>query len=459
MFTGGAEVAATETITGASVATLEQLVAKSLLVRRREARARTRLGMLETVRAYAGERLAASPDGESLRERHFGYFLALAQRHGTDTVLDGPERREHLARLDSEIGNLRTALQWAADRGATERVLEMASALVDYWMRRERYPEAVDWLLPAIRNSGATGNPSLRARALSKVCWPLWALGSRDELLPLLSEAVAISRTLADPATRAEVLNDCAAVMSVSGRPEAAAPVADEAFACAKTTGDVWLIANTAETRAMASGSPEELRARVEETAPLLERVGNVRRLVSLLTFAAGSALGHGHDGDAAAYLRRALPLARELDEHSTWLHGNIGLAALLAGDLEPARDAFRELLTLGRDLVMPLAASQALSGLAAVAVTENKLELAARLAGAGAAHRSRVPDDPVAARLDATFLEPARAQLGAGRWDAAFGDGAELSIEAAILCGLDGPSAPGRGLAPPPSAVAATDR
>jgi hypothetical protein len=60
----------------------------------------------------------------------------------------------------------------------------------------------------------------------------------------------------------------------------------------------------------------------------------------------------------------------RELGEHSTWLQGNIGLFTLLAGDLEPARDAFREQLKLGRDLVMPLAACEALTGLAAVAAT-----------------------------------------------------------------------------------------
>jgi predicted ATPase/DNA-binding SARP family transcriptional activator len=458
VFTGGACVPAAETITGAGVATLEWLVAKSLLVRRAEARRPTRLGMLETVRAYACERFAALPDGESIREGHFGYFLSLARRHGIDSALDGPERREHLACLDSEVGNLRAALQWAAERGATARILDLASALVDYWMRRERYPEAVDWLLPAIRSSDAAGDPALRARALGKVCWPLWALGSRDELLPLLSEAKAIARTLTDPATRAEVLCDCAGVMSVSGRPEAAAPVADEAFACANATGDAWLIAKTAEARAMAAGSPEELRERVEQTAPLLERVGDARRLVSLLTFAASAALGSGRDGDAATYLHRALPLARELDEHSTWLHGNIGLFALLTGDLEPARNAFREQLTLGRDLVMPLAASQALSGLAAVAATENKLELAARLAGAGAAHRSRVPDDPVGARIDSTFLEPARTRLGADGWDTAFGEGAALSIEAATLYGLDGPPAPGRDLASPSSAVAAAN-
>ena len=58
VFAGGATVQAAETITGAGLDTLDRLVAKSLLVRRRDEHG-TRLAMLETVRAYAGERFAA----------------------------------------------------------------------------------------------------------------------------------------------------------------------------------------------------------------------------------------------------------------------------------------------------------------------------------------------------------------------------------------------------------------
>ena len=396
--------------------------------------------MLETVRAYAGERFAALPDGESLRERHFGYFLSLAQCHGSI--------RRSTARTVAS-----TSRAWTTRSGTSAplcngqpsgtrraRLLELSAGLVDYWMRRERFRRPSIGSCRRCRRSDAAGDPALRARALCKVCWPLWALGQRDELVPLLSEAEAIARTLTDPATRAEVLSNCAAVMSVSGRPEAAAPVADEALACANAAGDAWMIAIAAEARAMAAGSPDELRERVEQAASLLERVGNAHQLAGVFTYAAGAALGCGRDGDAAVYLQRALPLARELDQRSTWLRGNVGLAALLAGDSETARDAFREELVLGRDLVVPLARSQALTGLAAVAAVDDKLERAARLAGAGAAHRSRVPDDPVAARLDATFLEPARTRFGADAWDAAFGEGAALRFNEATIYALDEP-------------------
>ena len=52
----------------------------------------TRLGMLETIRAYAGERFASAADAEAVREAHYRYYLALAQRHGTDRALRGAER-------------------------------------------------------------------------------------------------------------------------------------------------------------------------------------------------------------------------------------------------------------------------------------------------------------------------------------------------------------------------------
>ena len=113
VFAGGATVEAAETITAAGLDTLDGLVAKSLLVRRQHAHAPTRLGMLETIRAYAGERFAAAADAEAVRERHYRYYLALAERHGTERALWGAGAREHLARLDAEIDNLHAALGWA----------------------------------------------------------------------------------------------------------------------------------------------------------------------------------------------------------------------------------------------------------------------------------------------------------------------------------------------------------
>ena len=70
-----------------------------------------------------------------------------------------------------------------------ERVLELSTALVDYWQRRDRPDEAVHWVLPALRKTAATADPTLRARALNRVLWPLWDTNRTDELPALLTEA------------------------------------------------------------------------------------------------------------------------------------------------------------------------------------------------------------------------------------------------------------------------------
>lgn len=89
VFASGATVEAAETITAGGLDTLDGLVTKSLLVRRQHALAPTRLGMLETIRAYARERFALATDSDAVRERHYRFYLALAERHGDEQALWG----------------------------------------------------------------------------------------------------------------------------------------------------------------------------------------------------------------------------------------------------------------------------------------------------------------------------------------------------------------------------------
>ena len=166
-------------------------------------------------------------------------------------------------------------------------------------------------------------------------------------------------------------------------------------------------------------------------------------QLADLLAAAAYTALCMGSDRDAKEFVDRAMPIARELDDPSSWmiLRGNFGLAALLTGDTDAARDAFREELRLCRELVvLPVRRPKASLGLAAVAAVRGDVDRAARLVGAAAAHRYGQPQDPVEARLDAAFFEPARTRYGADAWDAAARDGRTLSFEDAIAYALEEP-------------------
>ena len=192
--------------------------------------------------------------------------------------------------------------------------------------------------------------------------------------------------------------------------------------------------------RAQSAATGAELRERVDRAASLLEAVGNAYHLADLFHMATYRALRNGCDRDAREFADRATPLVREIDHPYLWmlLRGKAGQAALLSGDTEAARQAFREALELCRELVVLPFVTDGVAGLAAVAAVRDDLDRAARLTGAAAAHRYDEPEDPLNVRLDATFLEPARARYDADAWDAAFREGGALSFDDAIAYALD---------------------
>ena len=84
----------------------------------------------------------------------------------------------------------------------------------------------------------------------------------------------------------------------------------------------------------------------------------------------------------------------------------------------------------------------EGLRGLAAVAVVGGDTKRAATLVGAAGAHRYGEPEDPVHARLDTAFFDPARTRHGADAWDATAREGSVLSFEDAIAYALQEPRA-----------------
>jgi hypothetical protein len=447
VFAGGATVEAAEAITGADLDTLDGLVAKNLLVRRRHAHAPTRLAMLETIRAYAAEHFGSATDVGAVRGAHYRYYLALAERHGAERALMSAGGQAHLARLDADIDNLHAALAHAVGQAGAERALAMCVAVGRYWRMRARFTDALEWVDEALNMPGTDAHPALRIEVLRIKAAALWPVGLGAEQPTAQAEAEAGARALADPLVLSRVLQDRTSYEAGHDALDRAEAFAHEALDLATAADDEWEIAMAAYARAMAAPDITELRARVDVAATLLDDVGNAYFLADLFIAAAYGALCMGGDRDAKEYIARATPTARALGNPSLWmlLRGNFGLAALLTGDTDAARHAFREELTLSRDLVVLPFASEGLAGLAAVSAVQGDDDRAARLVGAAAEHRYGQPNDPVDARLDATFFEPARTRHGADAWDAAAREGSALGFEDAIAYALEdvGPNAP----------------
>jgi predicted ATPase len=93
----------------AALAAVDALTAKSLIVRA-AAGSRSRFSLLETVQAYAEDRLIAAGQSADARDRHLDHFYALATAQGHAGIA---ELRLGAA-LRPDLGNLTAAFEWAA---------------------------------------------------------------------------------------------------------------------------------------------------------------------------------------------------------------------------------------------------------------------------------------------------------------------------------------------------------
>jgi predicted ATPase len=444
VFAGGATVQAAETITHAGLDTLDGLAAKSLLNRSQDAHTPSRLGMLDTIRAYAGERFAAAADVDAVREGHHRYYLALAHRHGDERALWGAGAKEHLTHLDAEIENMHAALGWAIGQANTERALALAAALGCYWVMRNRYADGLQWIDQTLSLPGADAHPALRVRALRTKASCLWYVARGVEQPAVLAAVDAIAQRLGDPVILSQALQLRVDRELDAERLDVADALADEALHWARVAGDKWEIAKASRGKAIAASSIADLRERVDTAASLLSDVGNVQELAELLTDATYAALCLRGDRDATDFAARATPITRAPHRRFTRMIniGNLGLAALLTGETDTASHAFREELTHCREMVIRPLVFEGLRGLAAVAVVDGDDKRGATLVGAAEAHRYDQPKDPVEARLDETFFEPARTRCGTDAWNVAAREGSELNFDDAIAYALEEPRA-----------------
>jgi predicted ATPase len=122
--------------------TLARLVDRSLVVASTDG-ATTRFHMLETIRAYAAERLDAAGEGTLVRAAALSWCVELAAR--AEGELSGPNQTAWLDRLEAEIGNWRVALDWAREHDPSAG-LRLATMLGRLWNYRLHWTEGIGWI-------------------------------------------------------------------------------------------------------------------------------------------------------------------------------------------------------------------------------------------------------------------------------------------------------------------------
>jgi len=356
-----------------------------------------RYTMLEPVRQYGAERLAADAGADDVRRRQASWFFGLAQE--VEPWLRGGRREVWLERLESEYGNLRVALSWTLERGEVDLGLWFGGALAEFWYMGGNLGEARRWLETALQNSGDEPPTPARTKALLRAGWIAWEQGDYEGSSALSGEALELARE-----------------------------AGDEACACAALCSLGWV--------ALLRGDLGRASALAGEALTLgraLDDAGGMARALLVLGLAA---VVRRDPGQAAALHEESLALSREAgDSLATALSLGMGaLAALLGGDPGQAEMLCGEGFRLTPQPGVMNVTAFLVQASAAVASAQGMPARAARLWGAAESLREAIGANlsPAEARAHAPYVEAARTGLDAAAWEEAWAEGEAMTAEEA---------------------------
>jgi predicted ATPase len=393
VFTGGWTVDAAEAVCDATVDRLAALQEGSLIRRLGD-----RLGMLETIREFARDRLDETDELETIRDRHARYFH--------DWALTKRERRTNRDApfdfLGDDVANAEQAMGYLVEQPSTDAALELACEMWRAWAAQGRLAEGDDWLTRSLARADV-GNLVLWEDGLSVAGEFARFRGDHERGLRLKREAVAIARQLGMLAEVAANLKDMGEIETGRGNLVQARRLTEEALALRRQLGWPHGIAH-----ALAGLSEVELSEGRLDSA--------IRVLDEALAIARAEGMIHSLDTDLGA-----LVLIR------------LGEAHRRVGDLDLAFDLIAEGVAAALDAQIVDAVRVALEELAAIHAARGNADRAARLLGA-AARNLRETGFVDESWTDRPLTEAALAEaLGTAGYREAFEAGAELTLAQAV--------------------------
>jgi predicted ATPase/DNA-binding CsgD family transcriptional regulator len=324
---------------GAVITLLPRLVDKSLVST--VGRDTRRYRLLETIRAYAVERLAASGAEPAARQRHASHYLAVAEQAAVQ--LRTSAQRTCLDRLTTEQPNLRAALTHSIAAGDIESAWRWISALQRFWAITGQRREAYEWIQRAlsIGEPPATSVVVAGLAAASEVMQPAEAQVAFDLATRAVQLAVGLDDLAGAQAARAVGLG------AIWIQRELALPALLEALA---RFGDdrPWESAVTLQCLTQAHDGLAEALRRGRESVALFRQVGDHMYASNALFVMAQRSIYAGvADEEVQEWLTESRALAEESGSEEDQVHATVGFAQLawLRGDHDRAARLMAECL------------------------------------------------------------------------------------------------------------------
>ena len=343
VFVGGSTLETTAAVLEPGLDALEglgSLVDKSLLHAAEQPDGEPRFRMLETVRAFALERLVEHGELEATRRRHAAFWLDWAEaleprlwENRDLTVYD---------RFGREYDNLRAALSWCIEAGHAEAGLRLGAVLWLYWFGRSQFTEGRHWLTQLLAFPG--GPHTARARVLGGMGCLALRQGDLAAVQLAAAEALPIAREVSDGRVIAQGLFLLGFVALGQADGVRAAERFGEAREVAAAAGEPFVRAiSLVELGNLArhAGQLKTAQDLLERGLAELRHIGHLWGLASMLHAVAALHVQQGRLGEARAEVAEALALFQALGDE--WgVIGSLEALAVVVGAQGEVRRAAR---------------------------------------------------------------------------------------------------------------------
>jgi predicted ATPase/DNA-binding XRE family transcriptional regulator len=382
-----------------TLSVLSALLDQSLLRVAKGAPGETRFTMLETIREFGLEQLAAVDEEEATRNAHAACCLALVE--AALPRIHGPRGAAVLEQLEAERDNLGAALNWLIERGETELALRLAYASWRLWWMHSHLSEGRLWL----------------ERALA---------------LPDDGDVSA--------ALRPKTLGAAGYFVRVQGDYARAIVMGREALELAQQIGDTHGMAVAHDSLGLVAsdqGNLEEARTHIEAALALNRQMGYRHGEAFQLCYLCVIAEAQGQHTEATQFGEEALAIWQERGDlwGSAWALIQCAKVARTQGNEARALVCLHQCLTNCATFGDMEISARAISELAAIAGERARFDLAARLFGSVAGLRDTIgaPLSPAERTRQLQALTRTRTALEESAFNTAWDAGRALSPAQAI--------------------------
>jgi predicted ATPase len=417
VFVGGATIEAIEAVCDTRQdlkidlwSAIELLVDNSLVRRIDSDDAEPRFTLLETMREYGLERLAAENEEAYTRKAHAAYCLVLAEEEAPGL------RREHIGkhRFDAELGNFRAALDWLVATGEVEWGLRLLMALGVYFYSIRLHSEGRDLISRLLALPGVEHFPRLYNFGR------FWEADFGCELDSSNADGYLLAWKLFESVNDRQGMLQVATRLGFNAADQSEREKwAERSVELARATANTAVLAGTLSNLAdlVKDDNGTYARALHKEAMHLFESSGSAENAIWSLSHQADLCRQEGNPVEARALYSEALKRFRQLG----FSHG-VASCLFDLGGLDAARGRYREARRFYQESLRlygpenPAELPRGIESLAEVAIHSGQLERALALAGAGAAIRERLfvrARNPVRRAEVARKIDDARKDAG----------------------------------------------